>query len=72
MTREFDEVRAMKALDRLFKENEELKARLAILERLVNNLVVMKEIRDEQCNKQVLQSGESTGGELYEGDKCLR
>lgn len=36
MKREFDEERTIRALDRLFKENEELKVRLANLEKQVN------------------------------------
>lgn len=44
MKREFDEERTIRALDRLFKENEEVKARLAILEKLYSD--VMKEL----CN----------------------
>lgn len=47
----FDEERTIRALDRLFRENEEVKARLAILERLVNQLADMKELCHEEENK---------------------
>lgn len=45
-TEDFDERRTIRALDKLFKENEELKARLSMLERLVNQLYEMKELKE--------------------------
>ena len=45
MKKEFDEERTIRALDKLFRENEEIKARLAIMEKFYCE---MKEILDEQ------------------------
>ena len=50
MIKEFDENRVIRALDKLFKENEEVKSRLAILEKLYFD---MKEIRDEKRNENI-------------------
>ncbi len=52
MEREFDEKRAMRAFDRLFKEVEEMKIRISFLEKLVN---VMNEEKRNDNGRDDLQ-----------------